>query len=150
VAARIIPGGRELFAMAAAGAHSIPGGAAAVDRYVARCRRDSEARRWGARVRALVREVRSVARGLRPRAPRRGVARRTPRRQSHHRARTLSRAGPQDGPAPSEPACAETAHGRTFSAPPSLCLCRCLKRRWPIPQYASLCGRENREAVCAR
>jgi hypothetical protein len=128
VAARV-PGGRELFAMFAAGAHAIPGGAAAVDRYISRRRRDPEARRWGARVRALVREDRIPLRALRPHAPRRGVARRTPRRQSHHRARTFSRAGPQDGPAPSEPHCADA---RTLSAAPSL----------HLPQCAKACGRK--------
>jgi hypothetical protein len=121
VAARSIPRGREIFAMAAAGAHAIPGGAAAVDRYIARRRHDPETRRWGARVRALAREIRFL-RGLRPRAPRRGIARRVPRRQSCHRARTLSRAGPQDGPAPSE----------------------------PLSHINDTCGRKDREAVCAR
>jgi hypothetical protein len=122
VAARIVPGGRELFAMAAAGAHAIPGGAAAVDRYLARRRRDPEARRWGARVRALARAARFLPRRLQPRAPRRVVARRAPRQQSCHRTRTLSRAGPQDGPAPSE----------------------------PLSHTNETCGQTDREAVCAR
>jgi hypothetical protein len=102
VAARCIHEGSELFAMAAAGACVIPGGAAAVDRYLARREHDPEARRWGARVRALVREHRSAPRPLPRSAPRRGTARRTRRPRSHHRVRRLSRAGPHEGPAPSE------------------------------------------------
>lgn len=103
--ASVVP---ELLAMAATAAHVIPGGAAAVNRYLSRRRHDPQTRRWGARVGALVRELRRSPQLLRLGAPRRGIARRAPRRPSHHRVRTLSRAGPQEGPAPREPAAPRT------------------------------------------
>lgn len=101
-AAHTIPGGRELFAVAAAGASVVPGGAAAVARYIARNNNDPEVRRWGARVRALVGACRSAPRRQPLRVPRRSTARRVRRSRSRHRVRRLSRAGPHDGPAPSE------------------------------------------------
>jgi hypothetical protein len=112
--ASVVP---ELLAMAAAAAHVIPGGAAAVNRYLSRRRHDPHTRRWGARVGALLRELRRSPQPLRLSAPRRGIARRARRRPSHHRVRTQSRAGPHDGPEPGEPPAPGT-HGRVQRGAP--------------------------------
>ena len=90
----------ELLTMAAAGAHLVPGGADALDRYVARRKHDAEARRWRNRVRKLVRKARDAPQRVRVHVLRRGVARRAPRRQAHHRVCAPSRAGPQEAPPP--------------------------------------------------
>lgn len=92
----------ELLAMGAAAAHMVPGGAAAVEQYVSRRKRDPRARRWGARVRTLLREARLLVPRQHVGAYRRGRTRRTPRRRSHRHVCAPSRAGPQDDPVPDE------------------------------------------------
>jgi len=94
----------ELFAAAAAGAHALPGGAAAVDAYLRERGRDLKTRRWRNRVRALLHYVgpyRDRCRRLAP--PRRVTARRARRRGSHRELRSRSPSATQDGEPPREP-----------------------------------------------
>jgi hypothetical protein len=101
---------REGFAKAAAAVHLVPGGADTVHRYLSQRRRDPRIRRWGARVRALVRQARIPLPRLRVSTRRRVHAGRAPRRRSHHHTSASSRAGPQDGPESEEPASGRRAH----------------------------------------
>jgi hypothetical protein len=94
----------ELFAAAAAGAHALPGGAAAVHSYLREKGRDLKTQRWGNRVRALLRYVgphRDRPRRLTP--PRRVTARRARRRGPHRGLRGRSRSTTRDGEPPREP-----------------------------------------------
>jgi hypothetical protein len=87
----------ELFAAAAAAAHLIPGGAEAVESFLARRRLDARARRWAARVRALARRA-----GIRMRrlaTPFRRIFQRAPHRRMRRVDRLRSR-GPPDEPPP--------------------------------------------------